>query len=471
MGTHGGPSDATIAALQAGVGAFHGPPLRASASSEAVRASRRFNNHLHEQAREATGVEVLIGANAETGLAYTTGAGGTDVPYPAALGQLDPVMSRSAGRAVGLDLRACGYNWCFQPVADVRATPRDPVIGVRAFGTDPSTVAAHMREYGLGLQEAGILATVKHLPGHGDADVDSHLGLPVVLRSESEWSRHLLPFAEAVRAGLGAMMTAHLRFGDESNGTVSTFDPRICTELLRNDLGFTGLLVSDSLRMAAVSKQHSPAEAALLAINAGCDVANVKCPPELVPSVLDEMEHGLLDGTVTEERVREAFGRVLAAPLDVDSTTHEVLTDALPLLSEELAVGTVGEPRLPAGTGPITVVMAESSGEAPTASALGFRLSRIVGRPVQVRHETSALTGPTVIVSYGQAGPTAWEAEAIAGIERSGIPAVVFLAGPPDTLDHYWADLPAVAVPALDVFGMPSLSGFSAAFQVLLSDT
>ncbi|MGC0274839.1 glycoside hydrolase family 3 N-terminal domain-containing protein [Pseudactinotalea sp. Z1739] len=468
-GPDGLPSEATIAAIQAGVGAFHGPPLRARPRVDGAGDSRRFNAVMHERAQNATGLDVLVGANAETGLAYTTGAGGFDIPYPAALGQLNPVRSRSAGRAVGRDLDACGYNWCFQPVADVRTTSEDPVIGVRAFGTDPGIVGPHMREYGLGLQEAGVIATVKHFPGHGDANVDSHLGLPVVRRTDDEWELHLSTFAEAARADLGAAMTAHLQFEDEGDATVSTFDPRICTELLRNDLGFTGLLVSDSLRMAAVSDRHSPAEAAMLAISAGCDIANVKCSPEIVPSILEGMERGLLDGTLPEERVYEAFGRVLSAPLSVPTESHQVSADIVPLFNEELHVATLGEPNLPTGKDPITMVMAEPSGEAPDADALGTLLTNHIGRTVHVQYEVGALSGATVMVSYGQAGPTAWEADAIASVEGSGKPAVVLMAGPPDTLDRYTASLPAIAVPALDVFGMPSLTGFTAAFRTLLT--
>lgn len=467
-GADGLPNEATLAAAAAGVGGFHGPPLHAYPPLQAVDGSREFIAALRAHAHRSHRLEPLIAANAETGLAYTTGEGGTDVPYPAALGQLDPTRSRTAGRAVGQDLRACGYDWCFQPVADVRSTLDDPVIGVRAFGSDPELVAAHVREYGLGLQDAGVIATVKHLPGHGDASIDSHHGRPMVARTAAEQDRHLRPFAEAARAGLASMMTAHMMFEGAQERGVSTFDPAICTDLVRHQLGFEGILVSDSLRMKAVSAEYSPAEAAVLSLRAGCDVANVKCPPEQVGEVLDGLEHALAQDRLSEERVYEAFTRVLTIQMGLApaaEATHQVPTQSEPILAEELRVRTIGQPALGLGGHEVlTVVMYQPPGEAPDAEAFGATLSRVVGRPIRVQYEFTSQIEAAVILSYGQAGPTSWEQDVIARTEQAGIPAVVFLAGAPDLLERYTGALPAVAVPALDVFGMPSLSGLSAGF-------
>lgn len=471
-GPDGLPSEATLAAAAAGVGGFHGPPLHAYPPLQAVDRSREFIAALRAHARRSHRLEPLIAANAETGLAYTTGAGGTDVPYPAALGELDPTRSRTAGRAVGQDLRASGYDWCFQPVADVRSTLDDPVIGVRAFGSDPELVAAHVREYGLGLQDAGVIATVKHLPGHGDASVDSHHGRPMVARTAVEQDRHLRPFAEAARARLASMMTAHMMFEDAQERGVSTFDPAICTDLVRHQLGFEGILVSDSLRMKAVSAEYSPAEAAVLSLRAGCDVANVKCPPEQVGEVLDGLEHELAQDRLSEERVYEAFTRMLTTQMSLapnPDPTHQVAAEASPILADELRVAAVGQPQLDvAGDDVLTVVMYQPPGEAPDAEAFGATLSRVIGRPIRVQYEFTPQIEVAVIISYGQAGPTTWEQDVIARTEQAGIPAVVFLAGAPDLLERYTGALPAVAVPALDVFGMPSLSGFSAGFGRIL---
>src|SRR5690625_67442 len=178
----GDVTEETITAVAEGVGSFHGPPMLASGLPERPRLARQINDTMRRAGDEQFGIEPLIGANLESGLAYSLGRGGTDVPYPGALGQLGPEVSYEVGRQVGLDAASCGYDWAFQPIVDVRISRDDPVIGVRTFTGGPDEISTRAVPYLQGIQSTGVLATAKHCPGPADPSVDSHHDLPVVRR-------------------------------------------------------------------------------------------------------------------------------------------------------------------------------------------------------------------------------------------------------------------------------------------------
>ena len=198
---------------------------------------------------------------------------GSPVLGALALGAADlPDLTRAVGRHVGAELASLGITMTLAPVADVNSRADNPVIGTRSFGADPSLVATHVAAWTEGLQETGVAACVKHWPGHGDTDLDSHLALPRVDATDDVLAeRELVPFASAVKAGAAAVMTSHVvvsAWDADSPATLSAAS----LGRLRHDLGFAGVIVSDALDMAGASAGRGIPEAAVLALAAGCDL-------------------------------------------------------------------------------------------------------------------------------------------------------------------------------------------------------
>ena len=206
-----------------------------------------------------------------TRLFYDRGA-----PFPgnAVLGRIDDVeLTRRVAAAVGAALVATGCTLTFAPDVDVNANPDNPVIGVRSFGADAELVAAHTAAWVDGLQQTGVAASAKHFPGHGDTATDSHLELPVVdLPVETLRARELVPFRAAIAAGSRTIMTSHILLPQLDAEHPATFSARILQGLLRGELGFDGVIVTDALDMAGASGVHGIPEAAVRALAAGCDL-------------------------------------------------------------------------------------------------------------------------------------------------------------------------------------------------------
>jgi beta-N-acetylhexosaminidase len=188
----------------------------------------------------------------------------------------DVALARDGGRAIGARLAELGFNWDFAPILDVDSNPQNPVIGDRAYSSDPARVATLGLAFAAGLAEGGVLACGKHFPGHGDTDTDSHLALPRVAHPRARLDAvELAPFRAAAAAGLESLMTAHVVLSAIDGDVPATLSPRVMTDLLRGELGYRGVLVSDDLEMRAVADRWGVAEAAVLAIRAGCDVVLV----------------------------------------------------------------------------------------------------------------------------------------------------------------------------------------------------
>jgi beta-N-acetylhexosaminidase len=206
-----------------------------------------------------------------TRLYYDRGA-----PYPgnAVLGRLDDTeATRAVAVAVGRELRAAGVNLDFAPDVDVNSNPLNPVIGIRSFGAEPGLVARHAAAWTEGLQSTGVAASIKHFPGHGDTAQDSHLALPSIgVGPEELRRRELRPFAEAIRAGALTVMTSHILVPSIDPSSPATFSRAILQGILRDELGFTGVVVSDALDMAGASGAIGIPAAAVRALAAGCDL-------------------------------------------------------------------------------------------------------------------------------------------------------------------------------------------------------
>ena len=227
----------------------------------------------------------------------------------------DPAQARAAARQTGLELSSVGINWNFAPVLDVNNNPANPVIGRRSYGDDPKRVAAMGVAAVQGYQDdAGVLACGKHFPGHGDTDVDSHLALPTISHSlERLFEIELVPFRAAVAAGLAAIMTAHIVFPEMDKTLPATLSPTVLTGLLRGDLGFNGLIITDCLEMNGVAKDWGEAEAAVLAVLAGADILLCCHTWTKQRAIRDGLVAAVEQGRIPLSRIDASLTRIAAA--------------------------------------------------------------------------------------------------------------------------------------------------------------
>ncbi|MGW2742989.1 glycoside hydrolase family 3 protein [Streptomyces sp. NPDC001450] len=240
---------------------------------------------------------------------------GSSFPGNHALGAVDdPGLTRGVARELGRRLAACGVNFDWAPSADVNANPDNPVIGVRSFGADTALVARHTAAWVEGLQSTGVAACTKHFPGHGDTNVDSHHAVPRIdVDAETLYARELPPFRAAVAAGTRAVMSAHIlvpALDPERPGTLSR---RILTELLRGELGYQGLIVTDGMEMRAISGTYGLEHGVVLAIAAGADaicVGGGLCDEATVLKLRDALVAAVRSGELPEERLADAAARV-----------------------------------------------------------------------------------------------------------------------------------------------------------------
>lgn len=276
-------------------------------------------------------VPLLVTADFEWGAGMRL-AGATRFPRAMAFGAAgDPRLAEEAGRITAIEGRALGVHVNFAPVADVNSNPRNPVINVRSFGEDPARVGALAAAWVRGLQAGGMEATLKHFPGHGDTDVDSHLGLPVIPHPRARLDGvELPPFREGLRAGARGVMVAHVALPAlDAADRPATFSSAVVTGLLREELGFDGVVYSDSMRMDAVAAMAEPGEAAVRALEAGIDVVLDSPDPEGAQRGIRE---AVAAGRLPADRVRAAARRVLAAKARLGlHRTRTVNLEAVPV--------------------------------------------------------------------------------------------------------------------------------------------
>ncbi|MER5717134.1 glycoside hydrolase family 3 protein [Streptomyces sp. NPDC002132] len=242
---------------------------------------------------------------------------GSSFPGNLALGTVDDVeLTREVARELGRRLADCGVTLNWAPSADVNSDPRNPVIGVRSFGADPDLVARHTSAYVTGLQSAGVAACAKHFPGHGDTAVDSHLALPRVdAAPEVLAGRELAPFHAAVAAGSRAVMSAHILVPALDPDRPATLSRRVLTDLLRGELGYDGLIVTDGMEMRAVAGTYGIERGSVLAVAAGADaicVGGGLADDATVRRLRDALVTAVRAGELPEERLADAAERVRA---------------------------------------------------------------------------------------------------------------------------------------------------------------
>ena len=297
------------------------------------------------QLRELTGAirdanpRALIAIDEEGGdvtrLYYDQGS-----PYPgnALLGRIDDVdYTERVARTVGWELRLAGVNLDFAPDVDINSNPDNPVIGVRSFGATADLVARHSAAWVRGLESTAVAVSAKHFPGHGDTAQDSHLALPVIDASLDELrTRELLPFAAAIEAGARTIMTSHILLPQVDPSGPATFSTMILGDLLRGELGFTGVIVSDALDMAGASGEIGIPQAAVRAIAAGCDLLCIGTDntDEQIGAILDAFDEAVADGRLDAGRLADAAARNLALADELaaqaDATPVPEASDAEP---------------------------------------------------------------------------------------------------------------------------------------------
>jgi beta-N-acetylhexosaminidase len=268
---------------------------------------------LTNQLQGKSKLPLLIGADFERGAAMRLDEG-TSFPTAMALAAAgNPRDAYTMGKITTLEARAVGIQWIYAPDADVNNNPGNPIINTRAFGEDPARVAEYVTEFIRGVQENGGLATAKHFPGHGDTASDSHIDLPVI-HADRERIEHLelVPFRAAISADVGSIMTGHLSIPalEPDPNTPATLSSRILTDLLRTEMGFQGLVVTDAMEMGGITMRFAPGEAAVRAVLAGADA--VLMPP--VPDAAFEgLQAAVKSGKISSQRLDASVRRILQA--------------------------------------------------------------------------------------------------------------------------------------------------------------
>lgn len=238
--------------------------------------------------------------------------GATPLPPAAALASLEELeTTRRAAELTAREARALGVSWIYGPVADVDLEPENPIIGTRSFGTSPERVAEHVAAWVRGCADGGALSCAKHFPGHGRTVADSHAERPTVDLDRDALETDLLPFRAAIDAGTDSVMSAHVSYPAlDPSGAPATLSGPILMDLLRKELGFEGLVVTDAIIMAGLIADIDEGEAAVMAVSAGCDALLY---PEDTEAVVRALEQAVSDGRLSHARIEQALGRIARA--------------------------------------------------------------------------------------------------------------------------------------------------------------
>src|ERR1700719_541702 len=258
-------------------------------------------------------VPLLIAADFERGTSMRIDEGASFPHAMAVAATGRPEDAYTVGKITALEAKAAGVPWVFAPDADVDSNPANPIINTRSFGEDPARVSESVTAFVRGVEENGGLATAKHFPGHGDTSTDSHLDLPTVTSDRAHLdSVELAPFRAAIAAGTSTIMTGHLAVPalEPDPDVPATMSPRITTDLLRGQMGFEGLVVTDALDMGGVTVRYPPGEVAVRSILAGADVLLV---PPVLDAAMQAVHEAVASGRIPMARLDEAVTRVLRA--------------------------------------------------------------------------------------------------------------------------------------------------------------
>ena len=279
--------------------------------------------------RHAAG-PLLIGVDQEGGRVVRLPAPFLTPPAAAVLGQIgDPDVTQAVARAVGREIHAAGFNWNLTPVLDINTNPANPIIGDRAFGEDPCCVARMGLAVFRGFEEAGILTTGKHFPGHGETATDSHLTLPESSQTAERWRAvEFVPFREAIRAGVPSILAAHLVCPALDPSAPSSLSRIIVSDILRGELGFDGVVVSDDMEMGAIVAQFDIGEAAVRFLEAGGDLLLICRDADRQRRAIAAVESAVRNGRLSEARLQASLDRLRRTRARYAFHPHERFRDA-----------------------------------------------------------------------------------------------------------------------------------------------
>src|SRR5690625_4212341 len=221
-------------------------------------------------------------------------------------------FSFEIGEILGKQLNAFGFNLNFAPVLDVNSNPNNPVIGDRSYGDAPGVVGALGVQTMQGLQTEGIISTIKHFPGHGDTYLDSHEALPIIHKTYDELKEtELVPFENAIKSGAEMIMTAHILLPEMETTYPATMSKEIITEILRKEMGYSGVVITDDMTMAAITNNYGIDEAAVATIQAGVDIVLIAHEFENIVKTYEHIIEAVNTGEITEKRIDESVARIL----------------------------------------------------------------------------------------------------------------------------------------------------------------
>ncbi|MDN9009583.1 glycoside hydrolase family 3 protein [Brevibacillus laterosporus] len=268
---------------------------------------------------------LLIGTDQEGGIVSRLKQG-TNMPGNMALGATrNPKLAYQAGQSMADELLSLGINLDFAPTVDVNNNSKNPVIGVRSYGENPQLVAEMGTSFIAGMQDAGVVASAKHFPGHGNTSVDSHVGLPVISYGKKQLEQvEFIPFRQAIKKGVDSVLVAHIAFPqlepirvvshqkDKSVFLPATLSPKLVQGLLRREFGYDGLVITDAMDMGGITQHFETVDASIRAMNAGADI--ILMPPD-VEKVSVGMQKAVMSGTIKKERLDEAVRRILTVKI------------------------------------------------------------------------------------------------------------------------------------------------------------
>jgi len=402
------------------------------------------------------GVPLLIAIDQEGGRVarLTEAKGFTEFPSAMALTATgDAENARSVAQAMAAEMRAVGINADFAPVLDVNNNPANPVIGIRSFSSEPELVAEYGVAFLEGLQAGGVLAFGKHFPGHGDTGVDSHVSLPIVPHERARLEAvEFVPFKAAMSANVAGIMSAHVTFPaiDATPGLAATLSSKVLTGLLREELGYGGLLVTDSLEMGALVQSGYPVPvAAATALQAGADLLLFNRDHTLHRAAFREIQTWVQDGRIPETRLNEAVRRVLqakarwnagrsfgllnpekvdVAAADVTCGTPEAKALSRAIANQSITLVRTGNPAaLPLAPGSKLLVV-----ETPAANGLGRELDVpfiiVDEQPTRAQRQSAlsmARDGRVVIVAVADASRFPEQVKLVEAFVKTSSPVIV----------------------------------------------
>jgi len=392
---------------------------------------RRFTDGLQKAAAKLpAGVPLMVGVDQEHGTVTRIRDGVTRLPTAMAFGAADdPALTERAAAVSGAELATLGINVDFAPDADVIANPGNTVIGSRSFGSDPAAVSRHVAASVRGYEQAGVATALKHFPGHGRTDVDSHEAIPVLSQDRETLEREdLAPFRAGIDAGSEIVMSGHLDARAIDPGTPASLSPKVLTDLLRGEMGFTGMVVTDGLDMKALTDKYPAGEVAVRAVLAGNDL--LLLPPD-VGAAQQALLAALKSGRLPRARAVEAVTRILtvklrhrptpSGPDTLRSSAHQAAVDEAAARAVTLLRGACSGALV---RGPVTITGGSAEARELLTAALGkqgvrvgaggdsIHLTGYLDTPADLRTATvtvatdapyllASAKSPTLLATYG----------------------------------------------------------------------